>query len=717
MAIKLHDEDKYPMMRSLNADPRLIGLEASLIPFMQHTSSQRANMESSNVVQALICDGAEMPNVASGYEREFMEYTFNPSRIPQSGTSLYVVPKYRANAGSNPIKSTPSYTVVYIGQDDNQIHVIEVPTYMRGIDGFGYLMKINPRMLMPNVGLQEGDCIAQSGACDNSKYMLGTNANVAYMSMKETVEDAFCISESLANKLETTGVKTLVIDIHKNDVPLNLYGDVDTYKIFPDIGEYVRDDGLILALRQADDNSLIADMNEQALTIPQYQHDTTFYAAAPNAYILDVDVWINENRKVRTNTNTFDQLQKYVDGNKMYYKRIYDIYETECIRNRRVPSVEFISLVERAAMMLNVYQRGMPTFGMVKKTPPKFSRKSEVIEFIQVVITYAFKYKVSPGYKITNRFGGKGVVSAIVPDKDMPTNDYGEQADIVYSPESTINRMNLGQLYEQFLNCCISKIIRDIKQKNIDYIQGYDYILEFIRDCNPDYADVIEKVVRNDDRKKYNMVKEAMDKEQIILVIPSFLDTLSPEWCLKMCEKYQIDATPVSYNLRNPDGTLHRRVRTIKPIYIGKKYLYILCKIPYARGCAVAYVNQYKIPIRIKERKVKEGYPVGLTPIRIGEDEVRNLVMTIGEETTARILAMYANNSEGTDKLIEKLLTTEDPTYIGSVLGSVDELSMGNQTIQVFRHLMNTVGVDTVNIKADTDEIERLSIIEEKFQW
>ena len=304
-----------------------------------------------------------------------------------------------------------------------------------------------------------------------------------------------------------------------------------------------------------------------------------------------------------------------------------------------------------------------------------------------------------------------------IPDCDMPTNDYGEKADIVYSPESTINRMNLGQLYEQFLNCCISKIIRDIKQGNMDYIQGYNHILEFIRDVNPDYADVIEKVVNNNDRKKYDIVKEAMDKEQIILVIPSFLDTLSPEWCLKMCEKYKVDATPVSYNLRNPDGSLYRQVRTIKPVYIGKKYLYILCKIPYARGCAVAYVNQYKIPIRIKERKVKEGYPVGLTPIRIGEDEVRNLVMTIGEDTTARILAMYANNAEGTDKLTEALLTADNPTCIQSVLGSVDELSMGNQTIQVFRHLMNTVGVDTVNIKADPEEVNRLATIEEDFKW
>lgn len=311
----------------------------------------------------------------------------------------------------------------------------------------------------------------------------------------------------------------------------------------------------------------------------------------------------------------------------------------------------------------------------------------------------------------------KGVISKIIPDEDMVVNDYGVMADICYSPESVINRMNLGQLYEQFLNVCINKIIRDIKQGSISYIEAYDYILEFIRDVNPDYADIVEKVIDNRTNKKEAFVREAIEKEQIIIVVPSFLETLTPEWCIKMEEKYGINATPVEYNLRDENGNLIRRVRTIKPIYIGKKYLYILCKIPYARACAVSYVNQYKIPIRTKERKVKEGYPVGLTPIRLGEDEVRNLTMMIGEDITARILAIYANNPEATDKLVETLLTKEDPTNIESIFADASVLEAGNQTIKVFNHLMHTVGVDAVNTKASEAEVEKLSTIEDNFEW
>ena len=301
----------------------------------------------------------------------------------------------------------------------------------------------------------------------------------------------------------------------------------------------------------------------------------------------------------------------------------------------------------------------------------------------------------------------------------MPINDYGERADIVYSPESTINRMNLNQLYEQFLNCCSSTIMRELRNPpngTLDYVAGYYRILEFIRDVNPDYAAIVEKVASTD-QKRYEFTKEALDKDQIVLVVPSFLETLTPEWCLKMVEKYNVRATPVSYNLRDSNGKLIRRVRTKKPVYIGKKYLYILCKIPYPRSCAVAYVNQYKIPIRIKEKRVKEGYPVGLTPIRLGEDEVRNLVMSIGEGMTSKILAIYANNPEATDKLVEELLTNPRPMRLEALYQDFSELDSSNQTFKVYNHLMNTVGVDSVNTIASPEEIEKISHIEENFQW
>lgn len=407
------ERDKYPLYHSLRGDPRVLGLEGQLNPVIHFNSTPRSNMASSQIVQATIVDGAEMPQMTSGFEQKFIEYTFNTSRMPQAGTSRYVIPKYRANTGSNPIRSTPSYTLIYIGQEDQQLHYVNVPTYVKGQDGFGYLTEINFKKLMSNVGLEKGECIAHSHAVQGEQYCLGTNLSTCYLTAKETVEDAVWLSESGARKLGTTGIKKVTINWGCNDVALNLYGDELTYKFMPDIGDRIRDDGIIAALRKVDDNSIIADMNDTALTTVQDIHDTVYYGVTSEATVIDIDVWINESKKVKTPEHIFAQLNKYVEENKYYYKRILEIFQLECVQNRIQPSVEFGTLVERAASFMSIYTRNSPVLGMTKRSVPKLSRKSEPIPFIQIDIHYAFKYVVNVGYKITNRDASKGVISRI----------------------------------------------------------------------------------------------------------------------------------------------------------------------------------------------------------------------------------------------------------------------------------------------------------------
>ena len=230
---KRFDSDKYPMISNLNADPRLMGNEALLCPFVQFNSSQRMNMFSNNVTQALLIDGCDFPAVSSAYEHEFLKYNFNSTRFDQDANILAIIPKYKTNVGSQPITSTPSYTVIYHGVDDDMIHCLEVSKFVKGTDGFGYDMIINYDKLVPDIGIKKNEFIAHSKAVQGSRYCMGVNANVIYLTTKETVEDAFGISDELADKMGSSGYKTLVINIDKNYHPLNLYGHVDEYKICP----------------------------------------------------------------------------------------------------------------------------------------------------------------------------------------------------------------------------------------------------------------------------------------------------------------------------------------------------------------------------------------------------------------------------------------------------------------------------------------------------
>jgi DNA-directed RNA polymerase subunit beta len=69
-----------------------------------------------------------------------------------------------------------------------------------------------------------------------------------------------------------------------------------------------------------------------------------------------------------------------------------------------------------------------------------------VIEEITVYV--AERRKISIGDKLAGRHGNKGVISAVVPEVDMPHMEDGSSIDIVFSSEAVLKRMNMGQILE-----------------------------------------------------------------------------------------------------------------------------------------------------------------------------------------------------------------------------------------------------------------------------
>lgn len=69
-----------------------------------------------------------------------------------------------------------------------------------------------------------------------------------------------------------------------------------------------------------------------------------------------------------------------------------------------------------------------------------------VIEEIKVYV--ANKKPIEIGDKLAGRHGNKGVISAIVPEVDMPRLEDGTSVDIIFSSEAVLKRMNVGQILE-----------------------------------------------------------------------------------------------------------------------------------------------------------------------------------------------------------------------------------------------------------------------------
>ncbi|MFT4202471.1 MAG: DNA-directed RNA polymerase subunit beta [Chitinophagaceae bacterium] len=70
----------------------------------------------------------------------------------------------------------------------------------------------------------------------------------------------------------------------------------------------------------------------------------------------------------------------------------------------------------------------------------------------------AVKRKLKVGDKMAGRHGNKGIVAKIVRQEDMPFLEDGTPVDIVLNPLGVPSRMNIGQIYETILGWCGKKL-------------------------------------------------------------------------------------------------------------------------------------------------------------------------------------------------------------------------------------------------------------------
>ena len=113
----------------------------------------------------------------------------------------------------------------------------------------------------------------------------------------------------------------------------------------------------------------------------------------------------------------------------------------------------------------------------------RYRGNSGLFEFALLRLFTHNKEHMKHGYKVSDRFGGKGVICDIWSDEKMPIDRNGVKADVIISPPSIIARTNIGQLYEHEINFIASEIIR--KAKLLKTIQEKTvYIMDFIKFIN-----------------------------------------------------------------------------------------------------------------------------------------------------------------------------------------------------------------------------------------
>lgn len=687
----------FPYLDNTNIDLRLISYPSSLSPGSMFNSASRMEMLSKHWPQHVVVHGSEFPEVFTGTEYDFGQYTFNTSKRDQDVEILLTVPRY--NAKKIPI--SPYYVIVCRGLQDNKIHYFKIDRYFMGCDGFGYENKIRhenfSKLNKYNV-IPKDIVFAESPNIKGSEYCCGANANTIYATFPETIQDAMLISESFAEKLSSTAIHKKTITIKANMYPINTYGNSSEPKFLPEIGEAILGDTLC-AFRTIEADTFAADQDPAALCTIYPQSDTVF-KIEKGSKILDIQFYSKKDNI----PPAFSQMDKYRESDIEYHTRIVEHYceltNSGISTNDLSPS--YSTLVTNSInqlIALNAYPKRLTKININRRGIDIKGDNSTIVDNIQITVTYSYKRKVEKGYKITDRNGNKGVLAAILPDHMMPIDGYGVRADLVTSPDATVKRMNFGQLYEHGLSSISKAVLRQCASLP-SVNEKFDTIMDWQSDVNSNFAELLKtNITTNQDKNEY--VNECMVKG-IRLHVPPSLKTPTPNNMLAWRKKWNAHPSRIKFSIKIEHPNRPKEIVEITSLYeftMGVKYIYLLCKIPQSSAVSASYVNQIGLPMKPASSQ-RHSSIVTPTPGRWGEDENRIFNMVGLRSDIMRFLRLQSTSPEGTSLMYEQILTVQNPVDIQRVPISDFDLYQSSSINALIKHILVMGGIDANNMRA-----------------
>lgn len=679
-----------------NTTLELLGAPA-LNPFVLYNSSPRVQMFCSHIGQALPIAGATKKRIVSGIEREYGKYTFG-IRMPADGVILKVIPRYSASMAMNAIRENPESLVFYEEMDGlRRLGCFSVPTHHMMHQHFGFRYVRNPKVrLTPGQSIREGTVIADSPKVDSDgDWRYGAEMPVAFMSLPQIIEDGVVISRSAQRMLTTKAYGERVVKWGSNKYPLDLYGESGgEYKSFPDIGDTIREDGLLVALREYDPLLAPVEMTSRALTEPDYIYDKLVYGE-PGARIIDIQVTQERSNKILTPFGMEVQAERYAKAASTFYANVAE-YHRHMKSGGRRGRFAFTEQYQRKCVEA-LADTGVCMGDKVYKT----YRRTPLDEF-RVRIIYEYDLVPTIGFKITGQHGDKGVVCDVWEDEWMPVDADGNVCMIIMDDLSTGKRNNIGRFYEHFINGASRDLTRHLRDMlNIDRYAPTDKEIEVALD-HPAATEAMEKleeyyyllsprmwlrIIDKPPAFKRDHLQSVL-KDEITLVMPVDNPIKLQNVIPVIHRKFPQTHSPVRYR-----GRSGRYVTTRKRVFIATMYIMLLEKTG-ENWAAVssAKLQHFGVPSKLTNDD-KYSAPGRQQPVRnIGETEARAWQSTMGPEATADLLDQSTNPS--VHKSINRnILRAENPVDIKRVVDRHEHPNGNGKPLSLYRHMLECGGI------------------------
>lgn len=458
---------------------QIVGISASLIPFLEHDDANRALMGSNMQRQAVPLLRTEAPLVQTGMEEVVGRYSSMVVRARRSGVVTAV------DATRIVIDDTDEYKLVKFQGLNERTCLNQKPIVSLGQH------------------VEAGQIIADGGGTDQGVLALGRNVLVGFMSFEGyNFEDAIIVSERLCKDDIFTSIH---IDEFTAEVMETRLGKEEFTRDIPNVSEK--------ALRNLDENGIVREGTRVCAgdilvgkVVPKSKVELTpeekllhaiFGRAGEDVKNDSLElpsgyegVVIKTELFTRKGVGSEEQKQVWEQEVKRYQAQmrskecaifrqmiaaIHQKFQVDIVdpstkqkvgaSNDDDVSYEQIQTFDikwvKPASLRNEVQKIVDEYWVkIVEIEEEKNRKVERLKYgdelpsgvLQMAKVYvAIKRQLSVGDKMAGRHGNKGVIAKIMPVEDMPFLEDGTPLDILLNPLGVPSRMNVGQILETHL--------------------------------------------------------------------------------------------------------------------------------------------------------------------------------------------------------------------------------------------------------------------------
>ena len=497
----------------------VVGVAASLIPFLEHDDANRALMGSNMQRQAVPLIKVSAPMVGTGVEKLVARDSWECVKAKREGV----------------IEKVDGRHIYVMGEEDGEIFIDYYPLQknLRTNQNTSFTQKP-----IVNVGdkVKKGQIIADGPNMDQGELALGVNAMVAFMPWNGyNIEDAIVISERHIRKDAFTSVHIYEKEVEARELK---HGVEEITRDIPN----VRDDelahldesgivkigtnvkgGMILVGKVSPKGEVKPTPEERLLRAifgekaGHVVNKSLYCPPSMEGVVVDIKVFTKKGydkdpRALELEKEERDYLERE------HYDRLLMIDKEEMLRVTRLLTREplradikigetnykigdtingdDLAEVNRFAMNAIVKSFSQEIQDEYTKTKNHFQKQKRVfrdeheekltilekddilpngvVKYVKIYI--ATKRHLKVGDKMAGRHGNKGIVSIIVPEVDMPYMEDGRSVDVCLNPLGVPSRMNIGQILEMHLGMAGRELGNQIQEqfnsKQKDYIQN-----------------------------------------------------------------------------------------------------------------------------------------------------------------------------------------------------------------------------------------------------